>query len=213
LTLIKKYKNKIKAFLDHQKQLSPLEKRRRNLKILKVVYWAIAILAVIHIIYLLTLLVGDNRGLNLFGQATVVAVPIDKEIILTDTGFEANATVVVIRRFEPDDLKIGDLVVIYGKFGSDVFWVERVVSFDNQTQQLITTIDGVFASDDVISYDQVRGYFVRVAGISGAINYVSSNFRGYLITFATYALIIFAMRYHYNKQKKSLELETNQSLS
>ena len=104
-------------------------------------------------------------------------------------------------------------MVIYGKFGSDVFWVERVVSFNNTTRELVTTIDGVFASEDVTSYDQVRGYYVREAGLSGAINYVSSQFRGYIITFLTYVGILIVMRYHYQKEKKKLIQETEKSLS
>ncbi len=213
MNFIRQIKSKIKTFYTKQKELSPLEKRSRNLKIIKITYWVIAILAIIHVIYLLSLLVSQNRGLSLFGQTTVVAVPIDQQITIIDGGFEANATVVIIRRFEPNDLEVGDLVVIYGKFGSDVFWVERVVSFNNTTRELVTTIDGVFASEDVTSYDQVRGYFVREAGLSGAINYVSSQFRGYIITFLTYAGILIVMRYHYQKEKKKLIQETEKSLS
>ena len=99
MNFIRQIKSKIKTFYTKQKELSPLEKRSRNLKIIKITYWVIAILAIIHVVYLLSLLVSQNRGLNLFGQATVVAVPIDQQVTFIDGGFEANATVVIIRRF------------------------------------------------------------------------------------------------------------------
>jgi hypothetical protein len=158
-----------------------LDSIQKKLKKNKIIYLSIAILILMHIIYLILPLVLPDNGLGLYGMSNVLAVPIDQDVVIDEGSFEVFAAVVVVEKFDPSKLDIGDLIVIYGKYGSDVYWVERVVDYNLEEGTVTTSLDGVFASDDVTSLDQVRGYFVRMAGTSGALQYVSSNFRGFTL--------------------------------
>lgn len=193
---------------------------KKKLKKNKLIYLTIAILIILHIIYLVLPLVLPDRGLGLYGMSNILAVPIDQEVVIDEGSFEVFAAVVVVEKFDPSELDIGDLIVIYGKFGSDVYWVERVVDFDLEEGSVTTSLDGVFASDDVTSLDQVRGYFVRLAGTSGALQYVSANFRGFTlivlieltVLYGLYFLIIDPVKRKeknfINKENEDLSIET-----
>jgi len=169
------------------------EELNRKLKRNKIIYLSISILIAFHIIYLILPLVLPNNGLALYGMSNVLAVPIDQEVVIEDGAFEVYAAVVVIEKFNASNLNIDDLVVIYGKFGSNVYWVERVVDFDLEEKTITTSLDGVFASNDVTSFDQVIGFYVRMAGTSGALQYVSSNFRGFTLIVLIELLILYGL--------------------
>lgn len=180
----------------------PIIKQKKKLKINKrVLYWILFAIAITHLVYISIPMILPNRGLNVVRYTNVIAVPIDQEVVVDETGFEISATVVLIEKFDPDELEIGDLVVIFGKFGSNVYWVERVASFDLENQTLTTTLDGYTQSEDVNSFDEVEGFFVRRATIAGTLTYVSSNTRGYLVMLFSHALVLSILYYLYIRDK------------
>lgn len=193
-------------------QIPKKEKRVKIRRVFKVLYYIVISIAVFHVLYLLLQLTVNDRGMSLFGRATIVAVPIDQEIEIIDDQFEVSARVVVMRKFDSSELKNGDYVIIYGKFGSEYYWVERVVSFDLDKEEIITTVDGVFASEDVTSFDDVTGFYVRDAGLSGAFNYVSSSLRGFIITLLIYTLILYMLYYAYKVEEKGHQKKFNKKI-
>lgn len=171
----------------------------------KVLYWTIFALLILHLVYITIPMVLPDRGLGVVGYTNVIAVPIDEEVTIDETGFEVKASVVLIRKFIPEEMQVGDLVVIYGKFGSNVFWVERVASFDLENRTLTTTLDGYTASEDVNSFDEVEGVFIRKATLAGTLTYVSSNTRGYLVMLLAHALVLSILYYVLIRDKKKAE--------
>lgn len=178
----------------HSKEKSEsFESLNKKLKRNKIIYFGVCIIIALHIIYLVLPLVLPNNGLALYGMSNVLAVPIDQEVVLDEGSFEVYAAVVVIEKFNSSKLDIGDLVVIYGKFGSNVYWVERVVDFDLEQRTITTSLDGVFASNDVASFDQVIGFYVRMAGTTGALQFVSSNFRGFTLIVLIELIVLYGL--------------------
>lgn len=177
-------------------------KQKRKFKINKrVLYWILFAIAITHLIYISIPMVLPDRGLNLVRYTNVIAVPIDQEVVVDETGFQISATVVLIEKFDPAKLEVGDLVVIYGKFGSNVYWVERVASFNLEEQTVTTTLDGYIASNDVSTFDEIEGFFVRRATLAGTLTYVSSSTRGYLVMLFSHALVLSILYYFYIRDK------------
>jgi uncharacterized membrane protein YobD (UPF0266 family) len=179
------YKNEVQS---KRKTKTPLtiEELTKRIKRNTKIFIGLIILFIIHIGYLTLPLILPNQGLELFGMANVVAVPYNQDVVIDETGYEVYAAVVVIEKFNVEKLNIDDLVVIYGKFGSNVYWVERVIDFDLELKTITTSSDGFFESTDVTSFEDVEGYFVRLAGRSGALAYVSANLNGYLLIIIAY---------------------------
>jgi hypothetical protein len=178
------------------------KKKTKKFKINKrVLYWILFAIAITHLIYISIPMILPDRGLGIVRYTNVIAVPIDQEVVVDETGFEISATVVLIEKFDPEKLEVGDLVVIYGKFGSNVYWVERVASFNIENQTLTTTLDGYIASEDVNSFDEIEGFFVRRATLVGTLTYVSSNTRGYLVMLTSHALVLSILYYLYIRDK------------
>lgn len=167
----------------------------------KILYWVLFAITITHLLYISVPIILPDRGLSVVRYTNVIAVPIDQEVVVDETGFEISATVVLIEKFNPDELEIGDLVVIYGKFGSNVYWVERVASFDLDNETVTTTLDGYVASEDVTSFDEIEGFFVRRANLVGTLTYVSSSARGYLVMLFFHALVLAVLYYLYNRDK------------
>jgi len=190
---------------------------KNKLKRNKRIFLGIVILILLHLSYLVLPLVLPHNGLALFGMANVVAVPYDQEIVVDETGYEVYAAIVVIEKFKVEDLNIGDLVVIYGKFGSNVYWVERVEDFDLDARTITTSVDGFVASTDVTSFDDVEGFFVRMAGQSGVISYVSANLNGFILIILIYVVAIYGfyilfIEKHQKALHKRLEETENRQL-
>jgi hypothetical protein len=192
-------------------QIGKPKKRVQIRRVFKVLFIFMVTIAFLHITYLLLQLATSDRGLSLFGRATILAATIDQDIEIVDDQFEVAAKVVIMRKFNPSQLDNGDYVIIYGKFGSDFYWIERVISFDLEKAELTTSVDGFFASDDITSFDQVIGFYVKDASLSGTINYTSSTTRGFLITLMTYTLILYVLYYAYRAEEKRFNKKINKN--
>jgi hypothetical protein len=160
----------------------------------KIVFFIALALAIFHIFYVSIPLLSENRGVNAYGVTTLLAVPMDQD--LTDT---VNAHVVMVEKLDLDKLKVGDKVLIYGRFGTDFNWVEEVVSIDLVQGTAETTFDGIISN--TITIGDIRGIYIGEASLLGIITYISSNLRGYLFLLGTY-IVIFSMVYIFYIRKK-----------
>jgi len=171
----------------------PQESQKKN-KIKLIVFFVALALAVLHIFYVSIPLLSENRGVNAFGVTTLLAVPMDQ-----DLGQTVNARVVMVEKLELQNLQVGDKVLIYGRFGTDLNWVEEVVSIDTNQGTAETTFDGVVSN--TVTLGDIKGIYIGNASLLGIITYVSSNLRGYIFLLGTY-IVIFSMVYIFYIRKR-----------
>ncbi len=159
----------------------------------KIIYFVALALAFTHIFLLAIILISPNRGLNAFGQTTVLAVTMGQEL-----DSEVFAEVIVIEHFDADNLAIGDKVVIFGKYGTDLYWVEQVVAINRDTGTLDTTFDGFIANQVKIA--DVDGIYLNAGNLIHRVNYVGSTTMGFISLVALYALLFAVTYYLYIKK-------------
>lgn len=180
-----------------QKEFKPIqETKKRKFSINRKLIFLLALIAAIfHIFYVSIPLLSDNRGVNAFGVTTVLAVPMNQEI-----GQSVTARVILIEKLDIAQLKVGDMIIIYGEFGTDLNWVGEILelSFENQTAEV--TFDGFIKR--TIDFDEIEGLYLRNADLLGIISYISSNLRGYIFLLGTY-VVGFSLVYYFYIRKKT----------
>jgi hypothetical protein len=166
----------------------------------KHIFWFAVVLAIFHILSQSITFFSENRGINTLGYTTVLAVPMDQE--LDD---ELTATVARIKKLDLEALMIGDKVIIYGKYGSDFYWIEEVIAINIGSNEITTTFDGLLAN--TVSIDEIEGVYIEDANFIQLLSYISTNTRGYIILILTYALVLSAVYFLYvNKKPKNKPL-------
>ncbi len=160
----------------------------------KIVFFIALALAIAHIFYVSIPLLSENRGVNAYGVTTLLAVPMDQ-----DLGQTVHAHVVLVEKLDSVNLQVGDKVLIYGRFGTDLNWVEEVVSIDITQGTAQTTFDGVVSN--TVNISDIKGIYLGKASLLGIITYISSNLRGYIFLLGTY-FVIFSMVYIFYIRKK-----------
>ncbi len=189
--------------LDQQKAANPTaqvienvqkESRKKFRFGKKIVFFIALALAITHIFYVSIPLLSENRGVNAYGVTTLLAVPRDQ-----DLGQTVHAHVVLVERLDSVNLQVGDKVLIYGRFGTDLNWVEEVVSIDTTQGTAQTTFDGIVSN--TVNISDIKGIYLGKASLLGIITYISSNLRGYIFLLGTY-FVIFSMVYIFYIRKK-----------
>jgi len=189
-------KNKIQKPLEPQEFKVIKQKRKIKFKLNRKFFFFIAIIAALfHIFYVSVPLLSDNRGINAFGITTLLAVPMDQEL-----GQYVNAKVVLIEKYDTNLYAVGDNVVVYGEYGTDLNWVVEIVSIDIDNQEAEITFDGVVSH--TVKLDDIQGMYVKIAGLMGIISYISSNLKGYIFLLGTYVVGFSVVYYFYIKKKK-----------
>jgi hypothetical protein len=170
--------------------------RKINIKInKKTIFWIFVGLAILHTMFIAFPLILPNRGIGLLGTANVLAVPNNQEL-----DEELSTRIVIVKRFKLDDLKVGDNILIYGRFGTDIYWVEEVVEIRESLNELQTTFDGFISN--TTSIDNIDFVYIKDASFLGTIYYVSSNLRGFLVMASVQGLILSIIYVFYIKENK-----------
>jgi hypothetical protein len=170
--------------------------RKFNIKInKKTIFWIFVGLAILHTMFIAFPLILPNRGIGLLGTANVLAVPNNQEL-----DEELSTRIVIVKRFKLDDLKVGDNILIYGRFGTDIYWVEEVVEIRESLNELQTTFDGFISN--TTSIDDIDFVYIKDASFLGTIYYVSSNLRGFLVMASVQGLILSIIYVFYIKENK-----------
>jgi hypothetical protein len=170
--------------------------RKFNIKInKKTIFWIFVGLAILHTMFIAFPLILPNRGIGLLGTANVLAVPNNQEL-----DEELSTRIVIVKRFKLDDLKVGDNILIYGRFGTDIYWVEEVVEIRESLNELQTTFDGFISN--TTSIDNIDFVYIKDASFLGTIYYVSSNLRGFLVMASVQGLILSIIYVFYIKENK-----------
>jgi hypothetical protein len=170
--------------------------KKLNIKInKKTIFWSFVVLAILHTLLIAIPLIMPNRGINILGTTNVLAVPNNQEL-----DEELNTKIVVIKKFKLQDLEVGDNILIYGRYGTDIYWIEEVVEIRDSINELETTFDGFISN--TVSIDDVNFIYVKDASFFGTIYYVSSNLRGFLVMASVQGLILSIIYGFYIKENK-----------
>jgi len=191
------------VFIEKQSEIpeyNPNQKTKRKFKVQrKHIFWFVVLLAILHIFSQSITIFSENRGINTLGYTTVLAVPMNQE--LDD---ELIATVARIRKVDLDTLVIGEKVIIYGKYGSDFYWIEEIIAINLESNEITTTFDGLIAN--TIQFEDVEGVYIEDANFLQLLSYISSNTRGYVFLILTYALVLSAVYFLYVNKKQQINL-------
>ncbi|PKK93824.1 MAG: hypothetical protein CVV61_02725 [Tenericutes bacterium HGW-Tenericutes-6] len=167
---------------------------RKN-KIKKIIYFSLLALAIIHIVFVTIPLIAPAGAVNVIGRQYVMAVPNNQEL-----DNELNTKIVQIKPFRIDDVSVGDAVVIYGKFGTNVYWVEEIVAIDYGNQTIDASFDGFLRNTYL--YEEVSGTLIRETSLFGTLLFVATQARGYLALLVTYTVIFGTVYYFYIREPK-----------
>ena len=184
--------------IGENRQLSDT-KTKKKLKInKKTIFWVVTGIAILHILFITIPLVLPNRGINLLGYANIIAIPNTQEL-----DEELYQRVVTIHPFKIDNAQIGDKVIVYGRFSTEVYWVESIVEIRLDLNEIDTSFDGFIRNTNQI--EDINYIFVRESSLIGVIYFTSSNLRGYLVMLSTHVLILGLVHYFFinEKDKKS----------
>lgn len=176
------------------KKVKTKQSLTKRKKIIRITYFVLLALAILHIIYISIPLIAPNAAVNIIGRQYIMAVPNDQE--LDD---ELDTRIVSIKPFNIDNLNVGDVIVIYGKFGTDVYWMEEVVEIREDLNELDASFDGFLRN--TYTYDEIGGVVNNPSNIFGTLLFVSSRTRGYIALIVTYS-IVFGMTYYFYIRKK-----------
>lgn len=102
------------------------------------------------------------------------------------------------------DLNIGDQVVIYSDFSLDVYFVETVVSIDNQTKTIELTYDNITSNGYHIS--DIIGSYTEKASFLGTIYYTSTFLRGYMFFAMSHIILLFGYWFTFLKNNSTEKL-------
>ena len=184
--------NKPIAEINNEKKVVSHNKRS---KISKIIYWIIVGLMAIYMVFSIIPIVFKDRAVNILGLTTMLAVPNDQEL-----DEELTSDVIHVKKFKFEDIKIGDRIVIYGKFSTELYWVEEVVSIDETNETLDTTF-GYFIRN-TYSKDEIRATFSHHVNTLSTILYVSTTPRGFASLFFIEALILSVVYYYFVRKPK-----------
>jgi len=161
----------------------------------KTIFFGFLILAILHLLYIFIPLIAPQSAVDIIGHVNVLAVPNNQEL-----GSDLKASVVAMRPFNPNRIEIGTKIAIYGKFGTEIYWVEDIVEIRLDERELDASFDGIIRN--TYSFDDIDGIVLRETGIFGMIMYVSSGLRGFISLSLTYAVVFSIIYYLYIMDRK-----------
>jgi hypothetical protein len=172
-----------------------LSRKEKVKKTFKTFFWVAVVLAILHTIYSIIPMVVEHRAIDLYGGNRILAIPNTQEL-----DEELLGEVIYAKKFKFDDIEIGDRIVIYGKFGSDRYWVEQVVSIDESRREIDTTFG--YYIQNTYNEAEVIATYVRKASLLGTVYYVASTPRGFVSLLAIQGIILTLIYYYYIRKQE-----------
>ena len=171
------------------------------------ILWGIVAIAVLHLLlFSLPLMIGVKNTVNLVGQARVVGIPYVEGNIPQREGH-----VIVINKYDMDNMAVGDFVVIYGLENTNYHWEVEITDVDAENETIMASFNGLYSSSH--DFDEIEGVYEKDANPFGVILYVSSQWRGLLATAAIYASIILIYYVFVIREMKVLEVKKDEKTS
>lgn len=185
-------KEKLNEIIKKLKNLAKYD----NLNYVWVGFFLFAFLLVINVVIMTLYLVDSEDEYKYLDNAYVNAVLPGQEIEQTlDLG------IVHIEKVNFSKLEIGDKIVISGDFQLDVYWVETIISIDDNTLEISATYDDIttntFNSDDIV------GTFTSEANFIGTIYYSASFTKGFTLLAFSHVFLLWGYYHIFLTKKES----------
>jgi hypothetical protein len=164
-------------------------------KVGRIVYFVVLGIMVLLTLYAMIPMVVKDRAVNLLGRSTMLVIPNDQEL-----DQELNSDVVHIKKFSFDDIDVGDRIIIYGKFGTDLYWMEEIVAKDEINRTIDTTF-GYFIRN-TYEEDHVIAIFDHHANLFSTILYVATTPRGFASMLFIETLALSVIYYYFVRNPK-----------
>lgn len=100
--------------------------------------------------------------------------------------------IVRIKTFDPASVHPGDDIIIYSDFGLNEYFVEEIISINNDNQTVTTTYDQVTSVTS--EFSDIPGVYVGNANLVGSIYYASKFNTGYVFLVLGHVILL-AMYY------------------
>lgn len=169
--------------------------KARVKKTFKTFFWIALVFAILHTLYSIIPMVTNHRGVDILGKTSMLAIPNDQEL-----DQELQGSIIRVEKFDFDQIKVGDKIVVYGKFSSELYWVEEVTEKNDQTREVKTTF-GYFIQNTYREAEIVATYLREVTTL-GQIYYVGSTPRGFASLLAIQGIILTLIYYYYIRKPK-----------
>lgn len=169
--------------------------KARVKKTFKTFFWIALVIAILNTLYSIIPMVTNHRGVDILGRTSMLAVPNDQEL-----DQELQGSVIRVEKFDFDKIKVGDKIVIYGKFGTELYWVEEVTEINPSAREIHTTF-GYFIQNTYAEEEVVATYLREVTPL-GEIYYVGSTPRGFTSLLAIQGIILTLIYYYYIRKPK-----------
>lgn len=186
-------------------QMNP-DNQKQQTKLGKIFYWIIVGFSILHLIYLaLPLFLTTNQMIQLVGSQPVAVVKFGQ------TPPELLVEVVKVKKYDFDDLNIGDVVVVFAET-SGVYIEKEVISIDQGAQ----TFTASYLGQTLETYDKedLAGTYVKDANVLQLFTYAVSTPRGYLGTMTVYIVILgiaYYMIFHQIKTQNTKDSDQNET--
>jgi hypothetical protein len=154
----------------------------------KFIYVSIAVLAVLHLVYMAIPLVFQEKTKDLLGFQYVVAIGQNQAI---DT--ELVGKVYLMKKVDSQSLEVGTHVLVYGLFSSSVYWEVEITAINLDQQTVSATFDGVISN--TYQFNDIKGLALRDANVIGIAYYTASTPNGF-IYMTLFHVIILGITYY-----------------
>jgi len=169
--------------------------RTRIKKVGRIAYFVVLGIMALWTLYAIIPMVVKDRAVNLLGRSTMLVIPNDQEL-----DQELNSDVIHIKKFSFDDIEVGDRIIIYGKFGTDLYWMEEIVAKDELNRSIDTTF-GYFIRN-TYEEDHVVATFDHHANLLITILYVATTPRGFASMLFIETLALSVIFYYFVRNPK-----------
>lgn len=169
----------------HASTVKPISKKKRRL--IWIPFYVLIILFAVNIGIMTLHRFDPDYQYRILNHSYVNAVT---------PGQNVNATmylgIVRVNEFNPNDIQVGDNIIVYEDFGLTEYFVEKVTSIDTDNQ----TITSTYEDETVITnrFTDVTGTYVKDANLFGSIYYASKFNTGYVFLIMGH-IILLAMYY------------------
>jgi hypothetical protein len=181
-----------------------IDEEARVFKIVKMIYWVVVVFLILHLLYLsLPFYLEAQTVTTIKGSDTVAVVKKDQSPPILEI------TVVVIDKFDYDDLALEDYVIVYNP-DDDIYMEKRVVAIDFTNN----TFEATYANQTIESYtsDDLIGVYKKDATFVQLFSYGMSTLRGFIGTIIVYIIIAgvsYYIIYIQHDNKKNIDKDSD----
>lgn len=173
---------------ESQAKIKEQKPKGKKINYKKIIFVSIAVLAVLHLVFMAIPLVLQERSRDILGYQYVVVIQQDQPLAT-----ELKGHVVLLERINRDALKIGDKVLIFGLYGSEYYWEVEINAIDAVNQTVLATFDNVITNE--YTFNQVTGAAGRNANVFGVAYYTASTISGFIYMTLFHIIIVGVLYY------------------